>query len=63
MDLRERNAQVGVPLVGADDKPARLGDGEIHAGNPHVGLHELVAEVPARGFGQVIRIGRAGLSS
>jgi len=54
MQLGQRGTQVGIALVRADDEPARFGDGEVDSGNPGVGVHELVTQVGASRFHQVV---------
>ena len=63
MQLRQRDAQVGVPFVRADDEAARFGDGEVHAGDSGFGAQEFRAQMLAGRFGQVIGVGRAGLGA
>ena len=41
--LWQRDAQIGVAFVRANHKSARLGDGEVHAGDSDFGLQKLLA--------------------
>jgi hypothetical protein len=45
-------AHVGIALVGADDKPAGLGDGEVDAGEGGLGTEKVPAQVLARRLGE-----------
>ena len=60
MQGRQRGAEVRVSFVGADHEPARLGDGEVHAGQPGLRRQELLAQVPARRLGELGRVGQPG---
>ena len=58
MQPGKRHAEVGVAFVGADDNTARFGDGEVHARDARLRGDELVAQVPPRRLGQIVRVGR-----
>ncbi len=53
MELGKGDSQVAVPFVGTDNEPASLCDGKIDAGDPSLGLHELLAQFEAGCFDEV----------
>ncbi len=61
VDPRQRGDHPPVALVGHQDDRARVGDREVRAGDPEVGLQELLAQLAARDPRQRLRVrlGRA----
>jgi len=55
---RQMHTQIRVAFIGADDEPARLGDGEVDAGECRVGTQKMGTQVLAGRFRQVLGIGR-----
>ena len=59
MDRRQRDAQVRVAFVGADDNAASFRDGEVDARDARLTGEEDLTESFAGRFGEVLGIGRA----
>ncbi len=61
VNLGQRRDQARIAFVGDDDEAAGFGDGDVGAGDAHLGVEELGAQLAARELHQLGDVGRLAL--
>ena len=61
VNLGQRRDQAGIAFVGDDDQAAGFGDGDVRAGDAHLGVEEFGAQLAARELHQLGDVGRLAL--